>query len=266
MGAVEVTFLLLTPVTYLVLLAVEGKWPGRAFPARRGWQWVGVAFLLLSMTIGTALPLFLPLDWMAEHRWYDGTRLGVLGGAICGFVVLELAVYAWHRSAHACNPMWRAFHQIHHSPRRVDIPGALLFHPLETAAYTLISLAVTVIALGLDPLAAALTGYLFTFYALFQHCNVRTPRWLGFLIQRPESHCVHHRLGVHYYNFSDLPLWDLVFGTFRNPKEYPGECGFEGDRDRRLGAMLVFADVNASPYGAGSRGVRPQGPDSIAAT
>ena len=62
------------------------------------------------------------------------------------------------------------------------------------------------------------------------------------------------------YNFADLPLWDIVFGTFRNPAEYPGECGFEGGRDQRIGAMLLFADVNAEPYGVGSRGVRPANP------
>ena len=265
MDAVELTFLLLTPATYFVMLAVEFVVPARSFPPRPGWQWIGIAFLLLSMAIGNALPLFLPVDWMAEHRWYDGTGLGVVGGAIVGFVVLELTVYAWHRSVHTFGPMWRAFHQIHHSPQRVDIPGALLFHPLETAAYTLIPLFITVIVLGLDPLAAALTGYLFTFYGLFQHWNIRTPQWLGYFIQRPESHCVHHRMGVHFYNFSDLPLWDIVFGTFRNPKQYLGECGFEGGGDRRMGAMLAFEDVNASLYGRGSRGVRPTGGDSESA-
>lgn len=265
MDAVELTFLLLTPATYFVMLAVEFVAPARSFRPRPGWQWIGTAFLLLSMAIGNALPIFLPVDWMAEHRWYDGTGLGVVGGAIVGFVVLELAVYAWHRSVHTFGPMWRAFHQIHHSPQRVDIPGALLFHPLETAAYTLIPLFVTVIMLGLDPLAAALTGYLFTFYGLFQHWNIRTPQWLGYFIQRPESHCVHHRMGVHFYNFSDLPLWDIVFSTFRNPKQYLGECGFEGGGDRRMGAMLAFEDVNASLYGPGSRGVRPTGSDSESA-
>jgi sterol desaturase/sphingolipid hydroxylase (fatty acid hydroxylase superfamily) len=261
MDAVELTFLLLIPATYFAMLAVEFVAPARNFPPRPGWQWIGIAFLLLSMAIGNALPLFLPVDWMAEHRWYDGTGLGVVGGAIVGFVVLELAVYAWHRSVHTFGPMWRAFHQIHHGPLRVDIPGALVFHPLESAAYTLIPLFVTVIVLGLDPLAAAITGYLFAFYGLFQHWNIRTPQWLGYIIQRPESHCVHHRMGVHFYNFADLPVWDIVFGTFRNPKQYAGKCGFDGGGDRRMGAMLAFEDVNAGLYGPGSRGVRPTGSD-----
>jgi sterol desaturase/sphingolipid hydroxylase (fatty acid hydroxylase superfamily) len=262
MEAVELAFLLFAPATYFVMLAVERMRPGRSFPQRTGWQWIGIGFLLLSMAIGNALPLLLPLNWMAEKRWFDGTALGVAGGTIVGFLVLELAVYAWHRSAHSFGPMWRFFHQIHHSPRRVDIPGALLFHPLETIAYTVIPLFVTVIVLGLDPLAAAITGTLFTFYGLFQHWNIRTPQWLGYLIQRPESHCVHHRKGVHFHNFADLPFWDIVFGTFRNPKQYLGECGFEGDGDRRLGAMLAFEDVNAQLYGLDSRGVRPTTADS----
>lgn len=265
MDAVELTFLLLTPATYFAMLAVELVGSARKFSPRPGWQWIGIAFLLLSMTIGNVLPLWLPLEWMAAHRWIDGTGLGVVGGAIVGFVVLELAVYAWHRAVHTFGPMWRVFHQIHHSPQRVDIPGALLFHPLETVAYTLIPLFVTVIALGLDPLAAAITGYLVTFYGLFQHWNIRTPQWLGYVIQRPESHCVHHRMGLHFYNFSDLPFWDIVFGTFRNPQQYLGECGFEHGGDRRLGAMLAFKDVNEPLYGAGSRGVSPAGGGSTPA-
>jgi len=257
MDAISLFFLLLVPATYFAMLAVERMFPARSFPQRAGWQWLGLAFLLLSMTIGTVLPLYLPVDWMAEHRLIDGTGLGVVGGAIVGFVVLELAVYGWHRSAHTFAVMWRLFHQMHHSPQRVDIAGSLVFHPLESAAYTVIPLVVTVIVLGLDPLAAAITGYLFAFTGMFQHWNIRTPQWLGYVIQRPESHCVHHRKGVHFYNFADLPLWDMLFGTFRNPKRYLGECGFESGADLRLGAMLAFDDVNAPLYGPASRGVRP---------
>jgi len=116
---------------------------------------------------------------------------------------------------------------------------------------------ITVILLGLDPLAAALVGYLVAFFGYFQHWNVRTPQWLGYVIQRPESHCVHHRMGVHYYNYSDFPPWDILFRTFRNPEKYMGDCGFEGGADRKLGAMLAFADVNAPLYGPGSLGAKP---------
>jgi sterol desaturase/sphingolipid hydroxylase (fatty acid hydroxylase superfamily) len=120
-----------------------------------------------------------------------------------------------------------------------------------------------VVVLGLDPVAAALVGYLVAFNGYFQHWNVRTPQWIGYILQRPEAHCVHHRLGFHYYNFADLSLWDILFGTFRNPPQFRGECGFEAGADRRLGAILGFADVNEPFYGADNRGVKP--PPEIAA-
>ena len=129
---------------------------------------------------------------------------------------------------------------------------------VEMIVQTLLMTFTTVVVLGLDPLAAAIIGYLFVFYSFFQHWNVNTPQWLGYVIQRPESHCVHHRLGLHYYNFADLPLWDMLFRTFRNPRHFNGECGFEGGADRRLGAMMAFADVNAAAYGPGRRGRKPE--------
>jgi len=249
---------LMVPVTWLVFLVTEKLWPAREFPPRKGWQWIGVAFLVMVSTISVVVPLLIPGDWLDAHRWIDGTKLGVAGGAIVGFVVLECITYGWHRSAHTFDILWRGFHQLHHSPRRVDIPGSLVFHPLEVIVQVVLQLFATVIVLGLDPLAAAWTGYLFAFYGLFQHWNVRTPQWLGYVIQRPESHCVHHRLGLHYYNFADFPPIDMMFGTFRNPREFRGDCGFDADGDRRMGAMLAFSDVNVPLYGPDSRGAKPQ--------
>jgi len=249
---------LLPLVTYVVLAVTEHLRPARTFPPRRGWQWIGIGFLVVLATLGTVVPLLLPVDWMAAHRWVDGGRLGIVGGTLAGFLVFELVIYAWHRTAHRVDFLWRGFHQVHHSPRRVDIPGSVLFHPFEMLVQIGLQLFTTVIVLGLDPIAAALVGYLVAFYGMFQHWNVRTPTWLGYVIQRPEAHCVHHRLGLHYYNFADFPPIDMLFGTFRNPRQFMGECGFEAGADERLPAMLACADVNARLYGAGSRGVKPQ--------
>jgi sterol desaturase/sphingolipid hydroxylase (fatty acid hydroxylase superfamily) len=251
---------LMVPVTWLVFLVIEKLWPAREFPPRKGWQWIGVGFLIMVSTISVVVPLLIPEEWLEAHRWLDGTKLGVVGGTIVGFLVLECITYAWHRSAHTFDILWRGFHQLHHSPRRVDIPGSLVFHPLEVIVQVALQLFATVIVLGLEPLAAAWVGYVFAFYGLFQHWNVRTPQWLGYAIQRPESHCVHHRLGLHYYNFADFPPIDMLFGTFRNPREFRGECGFDEGGDRKMGSILAFADVNAPLYGAGSRGAKPLGP------
>ena len=248
---------LLVPLTYLLMLAVEWRWPARSFPPRRGWRWLGAGFLVLIGTVGVAVPMLLPLDWMARHRWMDGTWLGIAGGVVIGWLVLSGSSYVWHRASHAFSPLWRFGHQMHHSPQRVDISGSALFHPAEMVVQVMIQLFVTVIVLGLDPLAASLVGYVAAFHGIFQHWNVRTPQWIGYFIQRPEAHCVHHRRGLHAYNYGDLPWWDLLFGSFRNLREFRGDCGFETPDDRRLGAMLGWQDVNAASYSAASRGAAP---------
>jgi sterol desaturase/sphingolipid hydroxylase (fatty acid hydroxylase superfamily) len=87
--------------------------------------------------------------------------------------------------------------------------------------------------------AAIVINLTATFFGLFQHTNVRTPHWLGYIIQRPESHSCHHERGVHARNYSDLPFWDMVFGTFHNPKSFSGEVGFFDGSSKKLGSLLA---------------------------
>ena len=88
----------------------------------------------------------------------------------------------------------------------------------------------------------------------FQHMNIRTPQWLGYLIQRPEAHCIHHQRDVHAFNYGDLPVWDMLFGTFRNPPAFQGPVGFDKPATDRLGAMFGFVDVNEAVAGPDSLG------------
>ena len=67
------------------------------------------------------------------------------------------------------------------------------------------------------------------------------------MIARPESHSVHHQRGVHAFNYSDLPLWDMVFGTFRNPIEFNAECGFWDGASSQMLPMLAGRDVSEAP-------------------
>ncbi|MGT2502251.1 sterol desaturase family protein [Bradyrhizobium guangxiense] len=256
MSAIDL-FGLLVPVTYLAMLAVERLMPARQFPDIPYWRLRGFCFLTVQGLLATLTPLLIPEAWLARHRLMDLTGLGVAGGAVLGYVMLSLVNYAWHRSAHTFPLMWRLFHQIHHSPQRMDMSGAALFHPLETIAFFVIASVVTTLVLGLDPVAAAATGYIAAFYGYFQHMNVRTPQWLGFIIQRPEAHCIHHQRDVHAFNYGDLPIWDMLFGTFRNPASFKGAVGFDKPATDRFGAMLGFVDVNEPAAGQNSLGRGP---------
>ena len=97
--------------------------------------------------------------------------------------------------------------------------------------------------LGLSPVAASNVVVLCGLAELFYHWNVKTPRWLGYIVQRPESHCVHHQEGLHWYNFADLPVWDFLFGTFCNPYDWQLRCGLGSDNEPRLGEMLKGRDL-----------------------
>jgi sterol desaturase/sphingolipid hydroxylase (fatty acid hydroxylase superfamily) len=158
-------------------------------------------------------------------------------------LVYELAHYWYHRAAHRFDWLWRATHQMHHSAESVEALGAYYLHPLDTALFSTWSALVFFPLLGLGPVAAAVASAFLAFNAVFQHANIRTPRWVGFLVQRPESHGVHHERGVHRFNYADLPLWDVVFGTFRNPAQWAGQGGFYVGASSRLAEMLVGRDV-----------------------
>lgn len=180
----------------------------------------------------------------------DGSGLGIVGGAVAGVVIYEFIHYGYHRLAHEWSPLWRLGHQVHHSAESLDAFGAYYLHPIDIALFTTWSSLVFFPLLGLRPEAGVLAAAFLGFNAMFQHANIRTPRWLGYIIQRPESHCVHHARGVHRYNYADLPLVDMIFGTFRNPETADDMAlGFDDGASKRLAEMLVFKDIGGQTFG-----------------
>lgn len=235
---------------YAALIGLDFARPARRFERVPFWKLKGAAFFMIYLLVSYHLP-FVWDAFLAEHRLIDATGLGVGGGALVGLLALELGVYVWHRTLHAVPILWRCFHQTHHSAERVDIWGAMYFHPLDMAGFTAVTSLSLVGALGVVPEAAVIAGTLSTGLAIFQHANLRTPAWLGYLVSRPESHARHHERGVHAKNYSDLPIWDILFGSFENPKTWQGLAGFYSGASRRLGALLLGRDISRGGSRAG---------------
>ena len=240
---------------YPAIIVVEHLWPARRFPRIRYWN-VGLGALLFVYiaVINVIVLELLPLDWLTAHRLFNLASAGLVPSVVIGYLLTTLAMYAWHRAEHRFDILWRVFHQIHHSPRHLNVYVAGVNHPLDLMVVIAIPFPLCLFVLGTDPLAAVIISNLGGAAAFIQHANIRTPRWLAILVQRPEAHCIHHQRGVHAFNYSDLPLWDLVFGTIRNPLSWEGETGFDEPADRRYGAMLGFVDVNAAVMGERSFG------------
>jgi len=170
--------------------------------------------------------------------WLSDPMVGLLS-----FLLNSFVFYWWHRLTHKSDLLWRVVHQLHHSARRVEALTAFYAHPLESAAAICMSGCVSYLILGASPTAAAIALLLTGLFDLFLHSDVRTPRWLGFIIQRPEMHTVHHQLDHHAQNYG-LPIWDLLFGTWTNPRERSMILGFDGDKSDRITDMLLCRDVH----------------------
>jgi sterol desaturase/sphingolipid hydroxylase (fatty acid hydroxylase superfamily) len=223
------------------LWIVESLAPARALPRIRGHWLRGLLSLVGYFLVSSYLPVLIA-PWLAPLKVADLSWLGTLGGGMGAFVVYQLFAYGYHRSLHHFDGLFRRVHQVHHSAERLDVASAFLFAPLDMVGWTLIS-TIALSLVGITPSATIVFLLFGTFLSTFQHANLRTPRWLGYLIQRPESHSLHHARGVHSGNYADLPVFDLVFGTFVNPTDFATSTGYYDGASARIGDMLRFRDV-----------------------
>ena len=222
----------------LAMLVAERVAPGRRLEHVGGWY----PRAMLLNVVQAAVAYLSTATW---DRWFPDLALWHAGGfgflpdAFLGYVAITFIYYWWHRARHEIPFLWRWVHQVHHSASRLEVLTSFYKHPIEIFVNGLLSPAILYVLLGLNAESAGLAFLLTGVAELFYHWNVRTPHWLGYLIQRPESHCVHHQRGRHRNNYSDLPLWDMLFGTFENPRAQLGPCGFGPEIEQRLGAMLL---------------------------
>jgi sterol desaturase/sphingolipid hydroxylase (fatty acid hydroxylase superfamily) len=45
-------------------------------------------------------------------------------------------------------------------------------------------------------------------------------------------------------NYGDIVWWDMLFGTYENPKEWTHTCGFTPEKEEQLVDMLLYKDVH----------------------
>ncbi len=218
--------------------------PGWKLPVVPTW-WIRV---LAVNAVQLGVVLLAGVTW---ERWLAGWSLAHLSSTLhpwlAGFVAYFVATfvfYWWHRGRHQIDALWLGFHQIHHSPQRIEVITSFYKHPIEMIANSVLGSILVYAGLGLSPTAGAIYTFFTAVGEFFYHTNVRTPRWVGFVFQRPEMHRIHHQHGRHQNNYGDFVCWDWLFGTYENPADFTATCGFDDGREQRLFAMLAFRDVH----------------------
>lgn len=232
----------------LLMVTIERLWPANQLPRVRGW-WLRI-FLVNLAQLGVVIVAGLTWDqWLLKFSLFRfNAWLGDVPSALIAYFISTFVFYWWHRIRHESTFFWKLCHQLHHSPRRIELLASFYKHPVEILCNSLISAVLVYSLCGCSVTAAAIYTVLTAVAEYFYHWNISTPHWLGFLIQRPESHRIHHKFRHHTQNYADLPLWDWLFGTFHNPNKSPKRCGFGAVREQRVTEMLAFRDVHtASP-------------------
>ena len=139
-------------------------------------------------------------------------------------IILDMMIYWQHVAFHKIPILWR-LHKVHHADRDLDASSGLRFHPVEiviSMAYKM----VIVVGLGAPVLAVIIFEILLNGCAIFNHANLRLPRWierpLRQIMVTPALHRIHHsvieRETNTNYGFSVI-WWDKIFRSYTDTPE-----------------------------------------------
>lgn len=238
---------LLTVLSTVAFFSLERIRPGRELPHVSGWYFRAIAINLVQLAITVGLgrlwrEIYGTQTLLTISMWHTPILEGVVGWFLGTFVF-----YWWHRLRHQPG-FWQIFHQVHHSPSRIEVLTSFYKHPIEIFTNACLSAFLLNPVLGCSLLATFWYNFFAATGEYFYHANFRSPKWLRYIIQTPELHSIHHQLDVHNYNFGDTPIWDRIFGTYRDTTQFMPRCGFPGGNEERLREMLVFKDVYGRSY------------------
>lgn len=183
--------------------------------------------------------------WLSKWSLLQISKIfSPITAGVIAYFIATFIFYWWHRWRHEYHVLWLFFHQIHHSPQRLEVITSFYKHPGEMILNAIIGSLLVYTLLGLSPEAGGIYTFCTAIGEFFYHTNVKTPRWVGFFFQRPEMHRIHHQYGRHKNNYGDITWWDMLFGTYENPKEWIHSCGFDNAKEQQLFPMMIYTDVH----------------------
>ena len=141
------------PILILIaglMIVIERFWPGQSLPTVKGW-WLRILCVNLAQ-LGIVLVAGVAWDrWLESVSMFALTdTLGTVGAASVAYLISTLVYYAWHRVRHESDFFWKLCHQLHHSPRRIEVLASFYKHPVEILINSWISALLVYGLLGLS--------------------------------------------------------------------------------------------------------------------
>lgn len=238
----------------VIIMILEKLYPNKDLtkqnPKFNGWGWYARAIFFnflqaFVIMLGYYTWEHLLIDRSSVFNLKQNRYLNPMLNGFIAYLINMIIFYWWHVLRHKNKFFWYFTHQFHHSPERIEVITAFYKHPFEIILNSVIISFLVYPVLGISiegnswlSIYSALGEYIY-------HMNIKTPYWLGYIIQRPESHIIHHeRDKLNCYNYSDLPILDILGGTFKNaPKNKEYLSGFSKNAETKISAMLFFKDV-----------------------
>jgi len=157
------------------------------------------------------------------------------------FVLVGFFEYWCHRLQHA--DLFWPLHRFHHSADEFVILTAARKHPLEFWPELVISTAaVLLIGCRWDVVTAVMSIHTLINYMRHTRLDWRYGVIGRYLVQSPAHHRLHHerRSDDRSVNFGIMPVWDHLFGTWREAEKAEVQVGVVYPYRQGLG---VFADL-----------------------
>jgi len=188
-------------------------------------RWLILASVIAVVQFCAAVGAGLVFDsFFINYRIFNFSELNAIFQGVIGFVLTSFIAYWWHRAMHHYDFLRRVFHQLHHSPKRIETLSAFYLHPFDSMAGTFLNALSGYLILGLNASGVILSLFLAAIYNVFIHSGIKPLRWIGVILQRPEMHRVHHQHTHHAQNYG-LSIWGGLYRTYGNPKQYIKEVG-----------------------------------------
>ena len=225
----------------LLILSLEIVLPREpsqgVFHDRQGWNDIAhmILFKLVFRPLSWGLAFVLvmeiaPREEDLPHIW--PTALPVIAQFVLLLLVFDLMGYAYHRALHRYDCLF-AFHALHHDTPQMHVLKANRLHFGESAVNFLIMVP-PMMLVGVPAQMMIWLGMWEVFEGNLAHSNLdqRFPSFFYYLVRTADVHRIHHSRehAQQNSNFGGLPIWDVLFGTFRHPaRTTVAETGILGD-------------------------------------